>query len=1239
MNYLSGRIILKESGVGIPDLLVVVYDVDPGAQPEELATGCADPVGREEAATTTSAAAVTVAAMARRWAPAVGDRLGSRLTAADGSFRFDYEDEEFQIRNPNEKRPDLLLMILAPEEPGVDIAKRVLFVASEVCGNAGRTEERLIRIPEEALKAAGMRLPIDAAVVKEQSKTAIGQLTQAITFQQDVEAESRKIASAQVAKERSQQQEIVDAVEARVFESLTGVSAPDAARLRIVMPGEPATRVMNASINKTIASVNSAPIAGYLVLNDAEAERFSDGLGGFRQDVPAEEIEPILYRSNQHDPARPRLLIRDDPLESACRLGLNPDPFGDDPEGGATPPENGELNGPNAASEEADPLPKFILRLIEPLAAPEDVVPQSDRSERPTTEHGQPSDDNDPMQKRPTKDDVQQSVQNLQLKPGPADVARLYDFKQLQIAFDFVWQHAIDDEIIETTKTLASQIAAAGGDPIGAVTTAANPIAGLRREAANVIVVQGAMRDAGVKYRAATHLPTNGSAPMTSATNPQLQPLPAEPTQLLGKRLHGSPHELPDIHSDVFNTGTPKTQGPPPPQDLLDVLDDLLEERYKFEIFAPGSTNFGLVVTYRQKWDPITYQVGDLVKSLTLAPKEMREVTSKRVVKTEITVKEMQENQRSRKDETNQTLRDEAEIVDKAQVKTHFDVSANANYSRGGFSGGVSTTWSRDTDLSSQETKKSFHEAVLKSAQEFKDTRKIEVDTKTTEETEFTESIKLGNPNDELTVTYLFYELQRRFRVTEHIHRLAPVVLVALDVPNPNRKAIDNILLSHAWIINRVLLDDRYRKPLEFLCTTLLGAEQALGALKQTVDLARIAVTKMQNRHADIATRVAAAQAAFDAAVIARAHYAAAKARQIGAIPGDLPFNIDDKLRDEIRENAQEDLDFMRQHEEPLKEQYENAVRAEKDMRMRLDSEIAALAAAQEAYAKAKAEHSNQLLQIAGLRVHFKENMLYYMQAIWRYTFRDQMLFTLSKIKVPKLTAPQRTYSLAAPQTVPVGILARPGEIVLEVRADVQFTPLDPDTEPDFVSLPEIADLEPIDFLGNCAVLRLKESNPLTDYMMVPYIDTALGIHDPDYLGSWTPERFAEYARCLRSLYKRRLDNGEITPTQYQALENQLKEQYRQILSNPRPSVDDIIVPTTSLYIEALPGAHPLLENFKLAHRAIDVKKAQAETRKIELENLRYAGRLLDKDFEDPDIDRKIHITGAAPAVVVPPET
>jgi hypothetical protein len=292
---------------------------------------------------------------------------------------------------------------------------------------------------------------------------------------------------------------------------------------------------------------------------------------------------------------------------------------------------------------------------------------------------------------------------------------------------------------------------------------------------------------------------------------------------------------------------------------------------------------------------------------------------------------------------------------------------------------------------------------------------------------------------------------------------------------------------------------------------------------------------------------------------------------------------------------------------------------------MRLDAETASLSAANEAYAKARAEHYNYLLRIAELEAHVKENILYYMQAIWSFTFRDQTFFSLCNVKVPKLTATQRTYSLKTPDHIPLSIAPKPGQVVLEVDANVQLaTNLDP--AQDFVTLAEVADLDsPLGYKGNFIIFPLRASNPLTDFMMIPYIDSELGLHDPDELGGWTPEDFAQYARCLVDQEKDQLSESDLA-----ALESQLRDQYRSIVSNPALTTDVVVVPTSSLYIEALPGAHPLLENFKLEHRAIDVQKAKAEARKLELENLRYAARILNTELGDPDFDKQVLVTGAS---------
>ena len=59
-----------------------------------------------------------------------------------------------------------------------------------------------------------------------------------------------------------------------------------------------------------------------------------------------------------------------------------------------------------------------------------------------------------------------------------------------------------------------------------------------------------------------------------------------------------------------------------------------------------------------------------------------------------------------------------------------------------------------------------------------------------------------------------------------------------------------------------------------------------------------------------------------------------------------------------------------------------------------------------------------------------------------------------------------------------------------------------------------------------------------------------------------------------------------------------------------------------------------MLEDFKLIHRALDVKKVQAEVRRTELENVRLAARVLKGECEDPDIEKKIVIEGGKGHVV-----
>jgi hypothetical protein len=1187
MNSISGKVVLAETGIGIPDLLVVIHDVDPGTEPEEALPG---------GVITDSIARVAPASRG------IGDRLGSRLTHADGTFSFEYEDDEFRVRNPEEKRPDLLLLVLAPEGPGIDDSKRILYTSPEIRQNAGRTEQYLIRIPTAALTNADVSAPLDPSLARTNARTVIGKLDQALGYHAEIETAARAHATKKVADVRRQHDVTAKVVENRIVEAMLGMTSAEAERRRIVMPGENPQTMMLRTVEDNISQVvNTTPLVGYVVLDADQAAQFRAG-AGWRTQIPKEEIEPYIYRADR-DGKRPAFLLRNDsPTPSAGSTStflLPKDPPAETPANGAGNGSSSSGSGSNGTNGEssdgvhldAETLPHFVAKLVEPVTPSEEGVVFGDG-------------------RRPKTGDVEDSVQKLQLKSGPADVAAYYDFHQIQIAFDYVWQHALDQGAIDMAGELALALAEQGGDPVAA-TSSGSVLVALKRETNIVERAQGALGTGGVIYRMREPVRPSGTE------LGELDPGPRNPTQ-------PPPTDPPPPPSgNPFAVAIPGYQISTP-RDMVGLLDQVLNEKYKFEVFAPGTTNFGLLVTYRQRWQPISYQVGDLVKSLTLAPKEMCKVSSKRVVKKERSVKEMEANLRNTKDETNETMRSEAEIVQKAQNKTNFNLSAKGSINTGIKSGEVSTSFTRDAEASSQDTKKSFHEAVLKASQEFKDERKLEVETKASDESEFIDSSEITNPNDELTVTYLFYELQRRYRVTEHLHKLMPVVFVAMEVPNPNRDAIEKVIMTHSWIVNRVLLDDRYRAALDYLCTRSSGDLVLMRELATTVSTVKESVEHLRALEDGAQRNLMDRERAYEQALADRAD-------QINADYEDgAARNAWEKIAGHGDEKSMEALRVV---EEARKDAYERALRAEKDIRMRLDSEIAALTTVQEKYAQAQATYANWQLQIAALRTHFKENVLFYMQAIWNFTFRDQIFFQLSKVQVPKLEAPARTYELVVPAVPPVSIVPAGDEIVLEVHAGAAIEGnLDP--VQDFVSLAEVADLDsPLGYKGNYMIFPLKQSNALTDFMMLPYVDAELGLRDPDDLGAWTPEEFAEYAKRLQRQLRE-----ELTEAEYAKLQDELTQRYMRIVSNPRPTNEDIIVPTTSLYIEALPGSHPLLEDFKLAHRMIDVKKAQAEVRKLELENLRYAARLLDHEYDDPEIERQIRIHGSAENVVIPPE-
>ena len=215
-------------------------------------------------------------------------------------------------------------------------------------------------------------------------------------------------------------------------------------------------------------------------------------------------------------------------------------------------------------------------------------------------------------------------------------------------------------------------------------------------------------------------------------------------------------------------------------------------------------------------------------------PGETRKYTTKTVVKKSRNAKELDESLRSDKEDSSLTQRTDAEIFSGANQKTDFSANASGSFKIGVYDVNASTHMDQNQGVDSRNTKRDQREAVIKSAQEYRDQHRLEVTSEESSEFEATTSSEIRNPNDELTVTYLFYELQRRYLVSESLHRAMPVILVANDVPAPHE--IDEAwLVRYDWILKRVMLDDSFLPALAYLGSEFAGQETALIILEMEV--------------------------------------------------------------------------------------------------------------------------------------------------------------------------------------------------------------------------------------------------------------------------------------------------------------------------------------------------------------------------------------------------------------------
>lgn len=803
------------------------------------------------------------------------------------------------------------------------------------------------------------------------------------------------------------------------------------------------------------------------------------------------------------------------------------------------------------------------------------------------------------MSYRPNVEAVMADLEIMKnLKGGPADAVSYHDFHVLQMAFKSIWLHAFDanlqeaaGKLYEETVRHFDELGLPTGDlpevlEVSDLTTLTRAIEGIPSPPIPPNV------DSAFSGMVTNEVWARLGEGQRDFISKQADTYQAWATGNLTLKFEQINEIVNKVKAIVDNPDGTRNRL----ANLVLKIGKMLSEPYAFDVFAQDSYNFGLITTYRQRWEPLSYQAGDLVATIPLAPGESRKFTKRKVLKTSRMVKEAERTMQSMSRDSSETTRAESEILRKVATSTNFKMSSHGSFDIGLGSFENTTELISNQDQQSTDVKKAFHEATLKAAEAYRKERSVEVDTSTSLEIEETTSGEISNPNNEITVTYLFYELQRRFAVREFLHQVRPVVMIAQDVPSPNE--IDEAwLIRHQWIIDRSLLDDSFRPALSYLASGFAGDEVAIEVAKAHWQKQRQLVDKLEQQvEQQQLTRDTMRESLVETTL---------KADLVPEMPGALKvftFGVDpsDSARKGIEAYQKAGETRLKYVEQALTDAQEKLTRASN-----------AFADATKAYSAALQNRFSRNLTIDQLRVHVKDNILYYMQAIWSHEFEDQRFFRLynKKISCPKIDSQKNV-------DVTVNAAMNATGLILNAPQFADLWKNAPAGGPGEHELIEIADIDnPLGFKGNYIIFPLKGECPLTTFMLTRFFDSEYGLTDPDGSDTFDEEGF---------------DARWNAPGADRAA---LRKELEAHMTRLRRSSDEVIVPTGQLFIEALPGSHALLEDFKLLHRFEDVRKVRAEVRHAELENLRLAARLMEGQtqpdmLEDPEIEKKIVVDG-----------
>ena len=1246
MNKITGKVLHQQSLLGIPNLIIVIYDFDPDAQGAlEETFGTTNPNTTNENPNNT---------LVGLWNLFPGDRLGSVYTDRAGSFELEYDDSAFRRKNEKEIRPDLFLCVLAHDTPNNQLPAnsplhRILYRTTVPIFNAGQQESFIIQLPSDVLESHGIVVPQITApnppqAMDEVANDYLQKMNRSIQLTRTIQNVQTDLVKDHVSRNYERK------IQARQFASQLKKATPQQQANPLFLTNE--TGLQNAKdiqLEQAIARQQNYGNRTRIKL-DIDINRLEDYLPQISPElldairngenattgIQLSQLCKLLrQQSNTTELIRTRSIWQSIVQKYRSREIIE------------------EVT--NTPSDDVDPPPEIFDSLREEIR---DMILLQMHSVNGEPKITTTSDD-----ENLTK--LQEKVNTFKLKSGPADATAYHDFHTLQIAFEHVWKEAFDEKLRDQVALLYEQVVKVRED------------SGLDGEVAfedlrTMQDYEQFLKDMNADLNSlngvTAPLDVSSILPALSVSqwnllNPSQQieviklaeqwKEKEETMRSVGRRISEIFNNTSEDEGEIarlkryfnqlkveedglrvemngikdamqFILDNPKSNKSRVTE-MLEELGKMISEPYAFDLFYPNTVNFGILATYRQKWEPQDYQVGSLVSTIPLAPGESRKYSKKMVKKSTRAEKELQKTLSSSSNESTYTSRAQSEITSKASSATNFEQTAAGSLNFGIGSINSQTSFGMNQAQESAKAKQSFREAVAKASQEYKNERHIEINTSNTDELESSTSGEIKNTNNEITTTYLFYELERQYRISEHLHKMTPVIMVAQDVPAPH-EIDEDWILAHEWILRRVLLDDMFNEALDYISDGIAGDEINIFTKKRLMldqqELVKNLETSFDEKLATRDTLMEALRTTSAAEEMAKNRKKKRKIARIGKaiFTGGASLVIPSPSELLSGENPEARAEVLKANREAIERRLELLQDEIPTAKEEMNKSISALERVTKGFTDASAVSFRNRTKVDQLRIHLKQNILFYMQAIWDHEPPDQRFFRLYNIPVTMPVPEGWTEAEGGGSTVTVETSPRPVDpsftlidpAILGLLLNIPFITMNTETR----KLQEIADLDkPLGYKGNYIIFPLKECVYLTDHMMQEYVDGYLGLRDPDDAMGDFPNT-ESLVKFTEEIY------ADLNTEERQVIQNILIDR----LTSQRKNDELIVVPTGQLFIEALPGTQPLLEKFKLQHRRLDVEKVRGDVLRSGLENLRYLDRLEADILDDPETEKKVII-------------